>query len=512
MNERLVFGYGAKGHTGAEPAQDAIRAESRERPPQPGTASAEARPRPSPRRRPAREKSDWAFLGLMIFTALLFFRPQDTIPLLNPLHLAELAALGALGAMISGRLGRGLTATRVTPELLAVAALGAIILATAPFSIWPGGAVRTFTDLFAKVMLIFILMLNTLTSPKRIQQFTWLIVVASGYIAFRAVFDYARGLNLIENGRVQGAVGGMFRNPNDLALNMVAVLPLALSLALRPVSPIARTLAVSCAGLMMGAVVASHSRSGTLGLMAVALVFGAHLVRRRPMLVTAALLGVALALPLVPESYWSRVATIFDESSDNTGSRPARKILLREGYQAFLAHPVTGVGAGMFKAYKPEGRDEAWRETHNVLLQVAAELGITGLLVFGFLIACAAAGPLQTRRMLRRARDSVPTRERGGGARSGRAVAREPAHRHRADAPLLSAQEYELLDAHNGAMLAAVTGWFVCALFASVAYHWTFYYMLALAVMPREIVASRLASGASQQSAVVVSAPAGAPA
>ena len=53
---------------------------------------------------------------------------------------------------------------------------------------------------------------------------TWMMIVASGYIAARAVFDYVRGVNLVEGDRVRGAVGGMFENPNDLALNLVTFL------------------------------------------------------------------------------------------------------------------------------------------------------------------------------------------------------------------------------------------------------------------------------------------------
>ena len=49
-------------------------------------------------------------------------------------------------------------------------------------------------------------------------------------------------------------------------------------------------------------------------------------------------------------------------------------------------HPLTGVGAGQFKNYNPADRLEPWRETHNVLLQIAAELGIFGLLVFLLLL------------------------------------------------------------------------------------------------------------------------------
>ena len=46
-------------------------------------------------------------------------------------------------------------------------------------------------------------------------------------------------------------------------------------------------------------------------------------------------------------------------------------------------------------------------------------------------------------------------------------------------------------------MTAAVVGWFVSALFASVAYNWTFYYVLAIATAPREILLDRLAERSS---------------
>jgi hypothetical protein len=42
-------------------------------------------------------------------------------------------------------------------------------------------------------------------------------------------------------------------------------------------------------------------------------------------------------------------------------------------------------------------------------------------------------------------------------------------------------------------MSAALAGWFCCALFASVAYNWTFYYLLALATAPQGILEDRLA-------------------
>jgi O-antigen ligase len=304
---------------------------------------------------------------------------------------------------------------------------------------------------------------------------TWLIVLASGYIAGRADLDYLRGLNLIENGRVQGAVGGMFKNPNDLALNMVAVLPLALLLAIRPLPPLRRAVAALCGVLMVMAIVASQSRSGTLGLAAMALVLCAFLVPRKPGVVAAGALAVLLALPLLPSSYWERVASITNEELDQTGSREARSILLRDAFAAFVAHPITGVGAGQFLNYNPDERQELWRETHNVVLQVAAELGILGLICFAVLLTRAFQAPLQASRSLRAlaARGSAGT---GPGA------------------PAQVQAEREMLSLYPAAMLAALAGWFVCALFASVAYHWTFYYLLALAAAPRDYLAQRLAA------------------
>jgi putative inorganic carbon (HCO3(-)) transporter len=477
--ERLSFGYGTRTTQSEVTPLNADAGRVRA-----ATADAADRGAAVLPKSPAEDRRDWSYLGLMIFTGVLFCRPQDLITPLRVLPMAEIAALLALAAMISGRLGRGLPLSKTTPELLGVLAFARCILAAAPFSVWMGGAIHTFTDLYSKVVLIFVLMVNTLTSPRRIEQFTWLIVIASGYIAGRTVFDYARGINLIENGRVQGAIGGMFKNPNDLALNMVAVLPLAGVFVFRPISPIRRGVAALAAMLMLLTVVATQSRAGTVGLIAMVLVLAASVVKRRPGVIFAGVLAAMLALPLLPSSYWERMASITDKDLDQTGSREARSILLRESYDAFLAHPLTGVGAGQFQNYNPEGRQEPWREAHNVVLQVAAELGVGGLMIFGFLLARGVSGPIQTRRLLRRL-DTGEGRQR----------------KHIA-VPALDPHEREFFTTHAEMLSAALAGWFVCALFASVAYHWTFYYLLALAIVPREYLRARIGEARRQPRAV----------
>jgi drug/metabolite transporter superfamily protein YnfA len=126
------------------------------------------------------ETWDWAWGGLLVFTVLLFFRPQDQIPFLRDSHLANVAALVGLAAMVGLNLSRRLPITRLTPELVALALFGLVIGITIPLSFWPGGAFTAFETLYIPVLLIFVLMVNTMTSPRRVERIVWIIVVAVG--------------------------------------------------------------------------------------------------------------------------------------------------------------------------------------------------------------------------------------------------------------------------------------------------------------------------------------------
>ena len=417
-----------------------------------------------------------AFRALLAFIFVLFVRPQDTFPFLEPLHLADLTAALAAFSLIAGRLGRGAPLSRITPELLAVLSLGGVMLATAPFSLWPGGAVAVFTDLFVKVILVFVLMVNTITTRDRFERLVNIVVLGTSYIAVRAVIDYGRGTNIVEGGRVQGT-GGLFGNPNDMALNMIAFLPLAVMLALGQSRRALRLIALIGIPAISAAVIFSKSRGGTVGLIAMLLVLVYQIGRLRPVVAALVVASTFATIPMLPASFTSRMSSIFNAEEDPTGSREARKTLLREGYQAFLDNPTVGLGAGQFMNYRTGDRDAPWRETHNAVLQVAAELGVGGLVIFIIVIGSGFAAAVRTGSALRRARR--------------RRKAREPAHVRTRREPL---------ELYAAALVASLTGWLVAAMFASVAYYWTLYLVLGLATALRDITQRELV-GAVQPAA-----------
>ncbi len=436
-----------------------------------------------------RERYDWDYLWMLAFTGLLFFRPQDQIPGLELLHLSELTAIAGLAAMAVRRMSRGQTIAHVNVEVVAIVALGGVIVLTLPFSIWPGGSVKVFTDIYVKIILIFALMMSTITSPRRVRQMTWIMITASGYIASRAVFDYVRGVNLVEGDRVRGAVGGMFENPNDLALNLVTFLAPTLFIILHERKPTRRLFACGLAVAMVAAIVCTKSRSGFLGLLAMGAVVMYYTARAKPAAVGAALIAGLMALPVMPDSFWNRMGSIVNADADQTGSRAARLRLIDQGVQVFLENPITGIGAGQFKNYNAPGEVEKWRVTHNVWLQVAAELGIGGLLTFGFLVTRVYSATFASMRMLKR------TRGRAGP----RAATKAPAP----DLGLTD-EERRTMDLNAKGIFAAMVGWTVCSLFASVAFNWTFYYVLALAVAGREVLSARVAAARAADAAAPI--------
>jgi O-antigen ligase len=416
---------------------------------------------------------NWGYTGLLAFTAVLLLRPQDHLPVLEPLHLAEIFAIIGLGPMILHRLSRPKPGFRINAETVAMILFGGVMLATVPFSIWPGGSIDEIVNSYFKIVVVFVLMMNVLTSTERLERLMWLIVVCTGVIAALSVFNYFRGYNLVEGGRLAGPVGGIFGNPNDLAMNMTSFLPAAIVFALSGRQRSGRRLVAALAAvLMLATIVFTKSRGGMLGVVAAlgAIAILGHWMRRGVGTIT--IVAVLVAAPFVPDSYWARMASIVDEESDKqfTGSREQRRTVMQAGIEAFLEHPLTGVGVAQFKNYNPPERKERWIETHNVLIQVASETGIFGLATFSFLILAAVTAAITTRRRVRLAlalrRGAARDEERDDDARA--------------------------LGEHMLGMIAGLIGWFVCAMFLSLAYNWTFYYLLALIVAARELGRDRL--------------------
>jgi putative inorganic carbon (HCO3(-)) transporter len=132
-----------------------------------------------------------------------------------------------------------------------------------------------------------------------------------------------------------------------------------------------------------GALAATYTRSAWIGLF-VALAVLLALARPRALAILAVLVLALVAL--APVSYRDRLASAFDPAH---ASNVERRHMWEAGLRMFRDHPFTGVGLQdlhpAYERYRPPAAREPAGHLHNVWIQIAATMGVTGLAAFTWL-------------------------------------------------------------------------------------------------------------------------------
>lgn len=412
--------------------------------------------------------SDVAFGALVTFTVILLLSPQSWVPLLGTLRIAFLAAAVAIGAHLLDRLIRARDVPATPREVVVALVLVAWAVITLPLSYWPAGSVELLADKYLKAIAFFWLIGTVVTSSERLRILAWTLVLCSIPLAATGIRNYIVGevLSTGVNGftRIYGYAGtggsGLTGNPNDLALMLNLIIPIAGALIWMSRRPMARALAVFALVLAVGAVVVTFSRAGFLTLVTTVLMFALILGRRRAPGAAAGLLVIALAaLPLLPAGYLDRISTITNIEADETGSARGRWRDTKVALGVVASNPIVGVGIGQDILAMNEERGATWRRIHNAYLQYAVDLGVLGLGLFAWLhLMC-----LRTARAVEK-----------------RALA-DPARRHLA---------------HLAAgVQVALVAFGVSALFHPIAYQFYFFSVAGLAVALKNTWRAELSTG-----------------
>ena len=399
-----------------------------------------------------------AFASLLLFTALFFLRPWDHWPLLAAARPMLLCTALTIVLFLLSRPRIALLSVRPTGLLLVQFA---VMCFSVIFSYWPSQSVAVATEFFKHIVL-FVLYVNLLTSLDRLQKLAGVLVFCGAVHGCFAIVNYSgQGSE-----RLEGMTTGYFRDPNDLALAMVMILPIAWCLGSLCESRWKRLAVFACALLLIGGIVATQSRGGMLALFgAVTIIVGTSSRERRMALGVGLVVVTALVIAFLPTDVLDRYTTIAQYDRDE--SAMGRLAVWRAGLQMFLDHFFTGTGAGTFSTvYGQLYIDRAtagatWRAAHNSCVQVAVELGVVGLITWLCIVYSAIASIGSTRRQV----------------------------------ALMDEADYAPPDVHSvrlwaDALLGSLVGFLIGAMFLSRAYDLLFLLLLAMiAVVARSAAA-----------------------
>jgi O-Antigen ligase len=317
------------------------------------------------------------FFWLSAFFVVYCARPEDWIP--GPLRYLPMAKITAILAMwglfnASGKTKRTLKDLPKEAKILLIM-IGLLYAGAFLSPVWIGGALNHTID-FSKLGIAWVLVFLLVTSFDRLRRIifiqTFCVVVVCGIAIIK-------GHNLP---RLEGALGGIYSNPNDLAFAIVLTLPFALAFMVTSRNAFVKVLWLCGMLLMMLALFMTASRAGFIDLIisgCVTLYYFAIKGKRLYLLVATALVGVVL-MGSVGGKLYDRFAALEGGSATEQsayGSYEQRKFLMVRALDGIEHYPILGVGIHDFESYSG-----VWHDVHMTYLQICVEGGIAVFILY----------------------------------------------------------------------------------------------------------------------------------
>ena len=329
-------------------------------------------------RQSSRDPVKTAFFWLALFYFVYCARPEDWIPGLKYLPLAKVTALGAI---LSLALCAGTTTRRIRDlprEGCYLVALVCFLILTSVLSpVWKGGALFRSLD-FAKVAVVWVLTFLLVTNFERLRR---ILFIQAGSVAMMALVSVIKGHN---RPRLQGVVGGIYDNSNDLAFALVISLPFCFAFLLQERNLLRKLAWGVCSTVMLVALFLTASRSGFIDLVVAGSVCLWHfgVKGRRPHVLVASVIIGSLISATAGGLLERRFLAITGEVNSAVeqgalGSYNERKMLMVKSVEALTHYPLFGIGVRNFTSYSG-----IWKEVHNSYLQMAAEGGIPAIVLY----------------------------------------------------------------------------------------------------------------------------------
>ncbi len=323
-----------------------------------------------------------AFFWLSGFFVVYCARPEDWIFGLKYLPLAKITAIMAMWGLFNA-LGRTKRTFRDLPKESRLLLGMILLLYVGGFlsPVWRGGAVTRTMD-FSKIYIAWVLVFLLITTFDRLRRIIFIQALSVVLICAAALI---KGHS---TPRLDGVLGGIYSNPNDLAFAIVLSIPFVLAFMVTAKNAIVKALWLFGMLVMAVAIFMTASRAGFIDLVisgSVCLYFFAIKGKRPYLLVATGLVGVVVMTAAGGKLYDRFSALSGDSTTDQSayGSYEDRKYLMSRAVDAIEHYPILGIGVRNFPTYSL-----IWHDVHMTYLQIGAEGGIAVLVLYLMFFWC----------------------------------------------------------------------------------------------------------------------------
>ena len=322
------------------------------------------------------DPTKFAFFWLSAFFVVYCARPEDWVPGLKYLPCAKITAILAMWGFFQA-MGRTKRTFKDVPKegKLLLLLVGLLFVSAFLSPVWRGGAISRTID-FSKVWVAWMLTFLLITSFERLRRIIFIQAVSVVVISAVSIIKGH------DQPRLEGVLGGIYGNSNDLAFAIVLTLPFALAFLLTSDNIFKKVLWGLGMLPMMAAIFLTASRAGFLDLVISGTVTLWHfgVKGKRPGLIAGVVLSAVLLGGVAGGKLYDRFKalggdSITDESA--YGSYVDRMFLMKRALQGIATYPIFGVGDNNFVTYST-----IWHEVHMTYLQIAVEGGIPAFVVF----------------------------------------------------------------------------------------------------------------------------------
>jgi O-antigen ligase len=283
------------------------------------------------------------------------------------------------------------------------------VVLSIPTSIYPGNSYRLLAENFIKTVLMYFVIAGSVRGSRDIER------LASVYYLSAVIYTAIVLTRFDLGGGAAWRLGNLYYyDANDFATFAVTAMPIGLYFAHAGRRSMTRIICAIGLVLLTVGLVHSGSRGGFLAVLAM----GAYVVLRYTAIAVrwrvSAFAVVALVFFVVASGeYWRQMGTIGADTDYNQTEESGRRQIWARGIGYMLDNPLLGVGANNFPTAEGTlspfaarqqygGRGVRWNAAHNSFVQIGAELGIPGLLIFIALLGSAFAALIGSKRQRRR--------------------------------------------------------------------------------------------------------------